>query len=273
MPRTVCYLSICFSLFLGTSCGDNDDWDGLPASVRSVVPAAASAMTVAAGLGGPLGPMVNKLQKDQASVTAAEAQKRVNAAYLGPVASPSSCVTRYWKDKGATFILEKCTLVQSGQSLNEVITVDVSIAPNARVTQTFGYLKVGSPNIYKGYVKVGAGVDGWSLVTADIAWPAKATDQTQVVLQGLKSTSSGKLVTLDGLGSAGKGSGTVFTANKLGWSKGDCLPSSGSLSYAEDKQTIAVAFSSTTPKTGAAAVTVGSAPAVTATILTPCVTP
>lgn len=262
----VCTASL---LLLAAACGGLEEEGDLTLATQETSAAVTSASGAAAGLAAPLVPELQKLFAQRDTVTAEEARQYVEAAY----AAYQPCASFQWNGGlSGTITFTGCVLDATGQTIDGSLGISIKIRPQTAMTLTFSKLQVGG-NTYDGSLKisVSAGPPRATLA-ADLSYTS-ADGDTTVTLQDVTVVRSGGKTTMDGKGTVQTGSvSTAFSAKGLTWNKGDCLPSSGTLTLsAQQTATVVITFLPTTPQTGVVQVQVGSLPATEMALFSPCV--
>jgi hypothetical protein len=270
---TALLVSLLPALAAGGGCGGNGGGEQpeLPASVETTAHAATRAAGTTAAFGAPLFETAKGLHMDLPAE--GETRWRIEEAVAGnSVVSDPSCVSFDWEGLVASVTFTSCTLELNGAVADGSVSMDVVLQPESSIEIVF-----------EGLVVDGVAVDGTVLVEAsgrrDDPW---ASLSSQLVFEGADGSAEVDLdelsVTTGPHSTAVGGQGhladdsleTDFTLSALAWERGDCIPSSGSISYTEESQTIAITFLGTTPGTGAVEVQVGSLPPQEAEIFDPC---
>lgn len=266
--RTLVALALALALSGAGGCGDGDD-DGLAAAVGPLVRGAATGLLLAGSLGGPAGPEINALGQVESSLTLAQVQARVEQAYAKLVRD-ASCQQGSWSGQDGTLINLGCTLVLSGESLDEVLSLRLTRG-STRVAASSTYLKVGG-RIVDGSVKVAMALGGAFLLTADLGYTPAPDGAVRVTLQGLQARyTPGGTLTLDGVGEVRVGAtATVVQLRSLILQKGRCQPVGGTLSWGPEASTTTATFSAASASAGTVNVAGGSATATALQLLTPC---
>ncbi len=260
--------------------GDTDsdgDSDGeVPASAGPFVGAFAQGAGAAVALGGPFVPDGDTLNRRDGRGEG-DAQNAVEAAISGnSVVTEGACVAYLWDGLSVTVTFTDCVLEATGGSLDGAVTLAVTLVP-LEFTMTLADLQIDGTGFdgelslaWSGGGDLGGG-NPTRVYTVDLTFTAEG-GATTLVLEDVTVESSGGTVTIDGAGSLDVGTVVAsFTMAAIGWETGNCLPTSGSITYDDGGPfPVTLTFLPNTPIDGIVRVQVGGFPAVEQPLLTPC---
>ncbi len=177
------------------------------------------------------------------------------------------CLSYGWEDKTVTVTFEQCETVAYGVAIDGTVSMAVSTDP-ITVEFLFQDLDI-EDGSFDGELSVSY-ADGVATFEAemDVTTPsgnasAEISELTVEVSQAGIIASGVANVETD------KYTGAV-SFEQVWWLPGDCLPSSGSMSYLDDGFTVKVTFLDKTPDTGIVLVKIGKLPAVEMPLLDAC---
>jgi hypothetical protein len=170
-----------------------------------------------------------------------------------------------------TFTFDQCVLPISGKTIDGTIVVSHD-AEGGTLAISFGALSVG-PRMYDGTVSASSLADGvrktWNIAT-DLSYANGRTGRS-LTLDGVTLTADETSIVLNGFGSAaGPEHAASVAADAVTRNRGECHPSSGTLSATADERTAAITFLETTPDDGIVMVSVDGAAAEAVELLRPC---
>ncbi len=254
--------------WLGQGCGEAEE-DAVPASARSLANSAEVGLAAVVGLGAPLSGEAVKIFKEQSTLGDAAAKKQLASALGADVVKSSACFTINWSGLTANINFKSCTLRATGEVIDGGCILALKIKPKTQLAATFNHLKIGGREL-NGSIKVDIGGGFKPVLTSNVAFTTDggaAAVTTQALSVSFSSTST---VVNGQLNAESAQYDSVLTAKELTWKPGQCLPSSGTLTYQEGGESIVLTFLSSTPATGEVSLQVGALPPVTAALLTPC---
>jgi len=283
-------------------CGDDGGADGEDAGgAAGLAPEAESATAaVVRGLGAAqalTGPLVGdgeNLRDDSSrrDLGEGDVQTRVEDSVSGSsIVTDAACTTYAWTELTATITFTDCVLEATGETLDGIVELTVTLYPTT-FQATLTSLVVGDLTM-DGTVQLVLGGrcrEGDASCTPcrdGDATCARMREEQRTLLVDVSFTYDGEDTSLavdslgveaDATGATLSGNGSVtttsadatFTASMLHWNQGECLPSSGTLTYDDGTLAATITFLPTTPDDGVVQVQVGMLPPFEEMLLPPC---
>ena len=164
----------------------------------------------------------------------------------------SSCGTASLQASLVTVSFASMCTLPNGVAVSGTFTVAVSKTGNTvTLALTFSNLTVNGTDL--------SGTATFATTTGStFTVAAQLTSKGNSVSAMLTVTGTSNAVSIDGTTTVTKsGAGTNLTFNNVGWKKGDCYPSSGTLKVGRAALSQTVTFTTTTPSTGKVTVSTG----------------
>jgi len=170
-----------------------------------------------------------------------------------------TCVAFEWTDLTAAVTFTDCVSRRTAQTIDGTASLSVSLRPSTIFVFTFTDLAVGGRS-FDGSVTLeytGAGEGPTSTITADLTFMAEDGSAT-VTLDEVVVDVVGDVYTLSGDGHVVTSIVDAdFTSTDVTLVAGDCLPTSGSITFTIDEVPAVVTFTAETPGTGVVGVQIG----------------
>lgn len=213
----------------------------------------------AAIVGAPMSGEAEELYRDRDRASDEEARLRSESSVTDEMVVDAACVAFEWTDLEATVTFTDCVSRRTLQGIDGTATLSVSLRPSTIFVFTFTDLEVGGTS-FAGSVTLeytGAGEGPTSTITADLTFDTD-DGSANVTLDEVVVDVVDDVYTLDGDGhvvtsivDAG------FTAADVTLVAGDCLPTSGSITFTIDGEPVVVTYTADTPSTGVVGVQIG----------------
>ncbi len=255
---------------LCAACGDGKtkQEEQIETSTYSITTTAITAAIV----GAPMSGEAEELYRDRDRASDEEARTRSESSVTGEMVVDAACVAFEWTDLVADVTFTDCTSRRTGQSIDGTASLSVSLRPSTIFVFTFTDLDVGGTS-FDGSVTLeytGAGEGPTSTITADLTFEEDGASAT-VTLGEVVVDVVADVYTLDGDGHVVTSIVEAdFTTTDLTLVSGDCLPTSGSITFTIDEVLTVVTFTDQTPATGAIGVQIGEDGAQDMDVFPPC---
>lgn len=255
---------------LCVACGDGKtkQEEQIETSTYSITTTAITAAIV----GAPMSGEAEELYRDRDRASDEEARTRSETSVTGEMVEDPACVAFEWTDLVAEVTFTDCVSRRTGQDIDGTASLSVSLRPSTIFVFTFTDLVVGDTS-FDGSVTLeytGAGEGPTSTITADLTFEEDGAS-ANVTLDEVVVDVVGDVYTLIGDGhvvtsivDAG------FTATDVTLVAGDCLPTSGSLTFTIDEVLTVVTFTDETPSTGVVGVQIGEDAGENMDVFPPC---
>ncbi|MFH1434294.1 MAG: hypothetical protein ABIJ56_01135 [Pseudomonadota bacterium] len=256
---------------LAASCGNQEAGEEIPESATTLAMTATTATETAAALGTPLVESTAEFNRDRPGDT--EVREEVEDAVAeNSIVTDPGCVTFEWDRLTATVTFTGCETELNNLALDGTVILTVTVQPEASIRLAFDDLSVDG-HAFSGSIGIessGTRENPEVTLTASLTWTSSDGAAT-IVFDGATVAMSEEQAVISGEGHVTTSSlDSDFTMSGLTWKRGECLPTSGSISYTENSKTIVITFLETTPGTGVVQVTVGSLPARDVEMFEPC---
>ncbi len=251
---------------------DTDSDTEVPASAAAVAEAFSAGGGAAVGLGAPFVGDGEDLNGRDGAGEADGRNATENAISGNSVVTDPACVAYAWAGLSVTVTFTGCVLEMTGDSLDGVVALGVTLNP-AAFTMTLDGLAIG-----------GDSFDGSaSLTWTDGAGPSPALDvdltytsggsSTHLVLQDVAVEATATSASVSGSGTLETGGvSATLTLDAVTWQTGECHPTSGSLTYEDGGPfPVTITFLPTTPADGIVEVQVNGFPSAPVELLAPCI--
>lgn len=185
----------------------------------------------------------------QPDPTEEETKGNVENDVTGSMVTNPECVSLVWAGLSATITFDNCVFSATGLPVNGSLSLAVSLIP-ARLSLTFDNLTIGDDTFYGtvGIFIAGTEPDLVLGIDADMSYSGASTT---LVVDDLLVTGSTAGVNISGNGSVvSPAVNATISAGDVNFSAGDCLPSRGSVSFADGNASGIITFLPTTPSTG-----------------------
>ncbi|MFH1434908.1 MAG: hypothetical protein ABIJ56_04235 [Pseudomonadota bacterium] len=248
--------------------GGGSEEEQIETSTYSITTTALTAAIV----GAPMSGEAEVLYRDRDRASNDEARESAEATVGGEMVAADSCVAFDWNQLEATVTFTDCVSARTGQAISGTVQLSITLRPSTLFVFAFDALTVGDV-AFSGSITLeysGAGEGPTSKLSASLTFESEGSTAT-VTLDEVVVDVVGDTYTLDGRGHVTTGSVDAdFSVAGLVLTKGDCLPSAGTVTFTIDSKTVVVTFSADTPATGTVKVKVGSLPEEDMTLFTPC---
>jgi len=235
---------------------------------ETVVHAVGQAVVGSGGLIATLSAPMEAALQDSRVAAAGDARARLEAAISRSVIEVG-CVSLSWSLSTATVHFDDCHIPDTDQLLDGSISVRVRIVDPA-VVVTLDHLTLGARDFHGSVTARARG----TLSAPELGIDAELTlagASATVAVSGLAVHASVDGVTVSGGGAVtAPDVDATVTVSQLHWSRGDCLPSSGSVALVDGNLRGVITFLATTPATGVVRLRIEPLPATTVAMFPPC---
>jgi hypothetical protein len=255
---------------LFASCGDGKtkQEEQIETSTYSITTTAITAAIV----GAPMSGEAEELYRDRDRASDEEARTRSESSVTGEMVVDATCVAFEWTDLVATVTFTDCESLRTGDTIDGTASLSVSLRPSTIFVFTFTDLEVGGTS-FDGSVTLeytGAGEGPTSTITADLTFNTE-DGSANVTLNEVVVDVVGDVYTLNGDGHVFTSIVDAdFTTTDLTLVSGDCLPTSGSITFTIDEVLTVVTFDDETPATGVIGVQIGEDETENMDVFPPC---
>lgn len=252
------------------SCGDGKtkQEEQIETSTYSITTTAITAAIV----GAPMSGEAEELYRDRDRASDEEARTRSETSVTGEMVVDAACVAFEWTDLVAEVTFTDCVSQRTAQTIDGTASLSVSLRPSTIFVFTFTDLQVGDTS-FDGSVTLeytGAGEGPTSTITADLTFTAEG-DGANVTLNEVVVDVVGDVYTLIGDGHVATSIVDAdFDVTDVTLVSGDCLPTSGSITFTIDEVLTVVTFDDETPATGVIGVQIGEDEMENMDVFSPC---